>query len=203
MLAVDLTLLSSSPSPFAWAYLGMLLLFFGMSILYRGVRRDPSTVKSSRSEYALFLAVNLAFIVLPTAYVVTPWFDGLDYALPLPLSIAGLAGLAIALLIRLKAHLDLGDSFTIAPGTTRAREMVTTGIYARVRHPMYLSMLIWALSTPLVLPNYLVGLLPLVSITAFLAIRLPAEERVLENEFGERYREYAARTGGLLPRMPR
>lgn len=81
--------------------------------------------------------------------------------------------------------------------------MVTTGIYAYVRHPMYLSMLVWGVATPLVLQNYLLGFLPLASIVAFLTVRLPSEEDILLKEFGDRYREYMSMTGGLLPRFGR
>jgi protein-S-isoprenylcysteine O-methyltransferase Ste14 len=66
---------------------------------------------------------------------------------------------------------------------------------------MYLSMLVWGLSAPLVLQNYIVGLAPLVSIVVFLLFRLPIEERILLEEFGDQYQAYMASTGRLLPRL--
>lgn len=190
-------------SPLAWTYLVLMFLFFFISLVYRGVRRDASAVRGTRTEHGLFLLVNVAFIVLPLAYAATGVFHALDYDLPPVLSLVGLTGLVAAFLIRAKAHLDLGESFTIAPGTKRKRELITNGIYSRIRHPMYLSMLVWGISTPLVLHNYLVGLLPLASITTFLMVRLPMEEAILREEFGDEYRAYQARTGGLLPRLLR
>lgn len=181
----------------------MIFLFFGISMLYRGRGRDAAAVKGTRPELALFILVNLAFIGLPLAYAFTSLFGFLDYDLPDLADIAGIVGLVLAFAIRMKAHLDLGDSFTISPGTRRERDMVTTGIYAYVRHPMYLSMLVWGVATPLVLQNYLLGFLPLASIVAFLTVRLPSEEDILLKEFGDRYREYMSMTGGLLPRFGR
>lgn len=192
-----------SSSPLAWTYLVLMFLFFFISLVYRGVRRDASVVRGTRVEHGLFLLVNVAFIALPLAYAATDVFSALDYDLPPALSLVGLSGLLAAFLIRAKAHLDLGKSFTIAPGTKRKRELITGGIYSRIRHPMYLSMLVWGVSTPLVLHNYLVGLLPLASITAFLVVRLPTEEAILREEFGDEYQAYQARTGGLLPRLLR
>jgi protein-S-isoprenylcysteine O-methyltransferase Ste14 len=198
---VVLSLLSVSMSPPVWAYLALVVMFFLISIAYRGIRKDASKIGGTRTDNALFMLVNLAFIVLPFTYAFSSVYDGLDYSLPDPLSIAGVIGLLTALLIRARAHLDLGKSFTIAPGTTRKRDLVTNGIYAHIRHPMYLSMLIWAISAPLVLQNYFIGLMPLISIGAFLLVRLPTEERILLAEFGDRYREYMTHTGRLLPRI--
>lgn len=195
------TLLSLSSSPLVWAYLALMFFFFFISILFRGVRKDHSVVKGTRTEYLLFLIVNLAFIILPFTYAVTSVYDGLNYNTPPFLAILGLAGLVTAFLIRAKAHVDLGDNFTISPGTRRKRRLVTTGIYSRIRHPMYLAMMLWAISSPLVLHNYLVGMLPLAAIATFLLVRVPLEERILLEEFGDEYDGYAARTGALLPRL--
>lgn len=195
------TIISLSASPLVWAYLALMFFFFFISITYRGVRRDHSVVKGTRTEYLLFLVVNIAFIILPFTYAVTRVYDGLNYDAPPFLAILGLVGLVTAFLIRAKAHVDLGDSFTISPGTRRKRRLVTTGIYSRIRHPMYLAMMIWAISSPLVLHNYLVGMLPLAAISIFLIVRVPLEERILLEEFGDEYDAYAACTGALLPRL--
>ncbi len=195
------SLLSLSSSPLVWAYLALMVLFFFISIVYRGVRRDHSVVRGTRTEYLLFLIVNLAFILLPFTYAVSRVYDGLNYHVPPFFSILGLAGLVAAFLIRAKAHLDLGESFTISPGTKRRRPLVTTGIYSRIRHPMYLAMMVWAISSPLVLHNYLIGLFPLAAIATFLLVRVPLEEKILMEEFGEEYEAYVDRTGALLPRI--
>ncbi|OPX65776.1 MAG: Isoprenylcysteine carboxyl methyltransferase (ICMT) family protein [Methanomassiliicoccales archaeon PtaB.Bin134] len=192
---------SLSQSPLVWAYLAMMFLFFFISLLYRGVRRDFRAMKGTRTEFVLFIVVNIAFIILPLAYALSPVFGYLDYHLAQPLSAMGLAGLSIALLIRAKAHLDLGDSFTISPGTNRKRLLITTGIYSRIRHPMYLSMVMWGIASPLVLQNYVIGAMPLVTIAIFLIVRMPLEESILVEEFGDEYRAYMARTGALLPRL--
>ena len=196
-----LSSISINPSPLVWIYLVLVAIFFLISIAYRGVRRDTSLIKGSRMDFILFVLVNLAFIVQPFALAISSIFQALDYSLPYPLGILGVVGLMVAVLVRAKAHRDLGSNFTIAPGTRKERNLVTSGIYARVRHPMYLSMLVWGFAAPLVLHNYIVGIAPLASIGAFLLVRLPVEERVLQEEFGEEYRSYMARTGRLLPRM--
>ena len=52
-------LLSLSSSPLIWAYLALMFLFFFISMVYRGVRRDEGVVRGTRTERVLFLIVNL------------------------------------------------------------------------------------------------------------------------------------------------
>lgn len=183
-----------------WVYLALIFIFFSISLVRRPAL-GAMEVRGPRADLLLFLIVNLAFILLPLIFAISSFFDGLDNDLPPYLNVVGVAGLVGAVIIRFQAHRDLGDSFTISPGASRRRELVITGIYAHVRHPMYLSMLVWAMAAPLVLENLLVGFAPLASIIAFLAVRLPIEEEMLLGEFGDRYRAYMGTTGGILPRL--
>lgn len=88
----------------------------------------------------------------------------------------------------------LGRGFSIMP---EARELVTQGPYARIRHPLYLAELIGSLGVMLQFREpwsalLFLGLLPL------LILRIQSEERVLARAFPE-YREYTARTSRLIP----
>jgi protein-S-isoprenylcysteine O-methyltransferase Ste14 len=70
----------------------------------------------------------------------------------------------------------------------RDQQVVTTGPYAVVRHPMYASALLYLLGTPLLLGSYW-GLLPLAAILPFLIWRLRDEERLLASSLPG-YRDY-------------
>jgi protein-S-isoprenylcysteine O-methyltransferase Ste14 len=70
---------------------------------------------------------------------------------------------------------------------------VTTGIYARVRHPVYVFSLLGL--TGLVLYFEQLPLLVLVPVIAVAQIvRARREERVLEQHFGDAYRSYRQKT---------
>jgi protein-S-isoprenylcysteine O-methyltransferase Ste14 len=88
------------------------------------------------------------------------------------------------------ARIQLGNSFSITP---QAKELVTSGIYSRVRHPVYLFSAIGLAGASLYFnkPAWLVGLLLLVPVQI---VRARAEERVLEARFGQAYRTYKQST---------
>jgi protein-S-isoprenylcysteine O-methyltransferase Ste14 len=108
-----------------------------------------------------------------------------DWVRYLGLALAGVALAGVFL-----ARFTLGRSFSIAP---RATELVTSGIYSRIRNPIYVSGLIFLVGLFLMLRlRYLWLLLPVVVIMQ--TIRARQEARVLEAKFGDAYREYCART---------
>jgi protein-S-isoprenylcysteine O-methyltransferase Ste14 len=81
----------------------------------------------------------------------------------------------------------------------RQQSLATTGIRARVRHPVYLAhlceMLAWSIGT---------GLAICWVLTAFAivtgAVMMKMEDKELESRFGDEYRQYRSRVPALLPR---
>ena len=77
--------------------------------------------------------------------------------------------------------------------------LVTTGVYAHVRHPMYAAFWLWALAQFLLLPNWIAGAAGLVGFGVLFFGRVGAEERMLVDHFGDDYRRYMARTARIIP----
>lgn len=102
----------------------------------------------------------------------------------------GLAIVLPALLLWALARYQLGASFAVR---AEARRLVTKGIYARIRNPIYLF-------GSLVVLGFLVffgawRLLPiLIVLVAVQGWRAHKEARVLETAFGDDYRAYRERT---------
>ena len=104
--------------------------------------------------------------------------------------IIGFAVGAVFLSLVFLARLQLGDSFSIAP---EARKLVTTGLYSKVRHPVYVFGTLAILG--IALYAHLWPLLPVVLIVIPIqVVRARAEERVLIDKFGEEYLRYKSRT---------
>jgi len=79
-------------------------------------------------------------------------------------------------------------------------QLVQSGPYARVRHPIYSGLLVAMLGTALFVGEWraLVGVL-LVFVTHWQKAR--REEALLTEQFGAEYQEYRDRTGSLIPRL--
>jgi protein-S-isoprenylcysteine O-methyltransferase Ste14 len=81
-------------------------------------------------------------------------------------------------------------------------KLVTHGPYSRIRHPMYVGFGLWGITWMLFTDNWAVGAV-VVGFMVFIALfRVPHEERVLTEHFGDAYRQYMARTSRFLPIGP-
>ncbi len=110
----------------------------------------------------------------------------------------GVALFAAGGALRLWPVFVLGHRFSglvaIQPGHT----LVTTGIYARIRHPSYLGLLVNGLGWALAFRSTIGVLLTALLIPPLLA-RIWSEENLLRSQFKDEYDAYRARTSRLIP----
>ncbi len=92
----------------------------------------------------------------------------------------------------------LGKRFSGLVAIQPGHQLVTTGIYSKIRNPSYLGLLGTALGWALAFRS-LVGVLLAVLYLPPLIARMDAEERLLQSEFGAAYGAYRARTWRLIP----
>ena len=84
--------------------------------------------------------------------------------------------------------------------TADAAGLHTHGILARVRHPIYLSTLLLTLGFWLYIPT-LANLITAVVIIIYLFVGIQLEERDLEQQFGDVYRQYKQQVPMIIPRF--
>jgi len=172
--------------------------------------RNRSEVAESRErgqDRPLMLIVTAGMIIIPFFYLFTTKLDFADYSLPETASlIAGSLGAALflqALVLLWRSHADLADSFSPGLQIREAHSLVTTGVYERVRHPMYAAHLLWAVAQLLLLENWIAGPAFLAASIPLYVVRIPREEEMMLDKFGEEYRRYMERTGRVVPRIGR
>jgi protein-S-isoprenylcysteine O-methyltransferase Ste14 len=100
--------------------------------------------------------------------------------------------------VRLLALQKLGKQFSAYVTLQEEHELVQSGIYGIVRHPLYLSLLLAGPGFALIFRSLLVW--PILALTlAFITTRIRQEERLLAAEFGAAFYQYRNRTWTLLP----
>lgn len=142
-------------------------------------------------------------LVLPAALTLTPWLNWANYVLPRQAVWLGAPLLACALWLFWRSHADLGDSWSVTLELNQNHQLITEGVYRVVRHPMYVSFFLLALGQGLLLDNWVAGWTALMAVSMMYVARVPREERMMLEAFGEEYRAYMQRTGGILPRLHR
>lgn len=111
---------------------------------------------------------------------------------------AGVLLCGAGILIRLAALGKIGKQFSAYVTLQEDHQLIQTGIYGCVRHPLYLSLLLAGPGFALVFASLLVW--PILAVTvAFVAVRIRQEERLLRTEFGKSHDGYRSRTWALLP----
>jgi protein-S-isoprenylcysteine O-methyltransferase Ste14 len=127
------------------------------------------------------LVVGLGLIIW--IFLCVPGSHGPVRVIGLLLSLIGLGGVILA-------RYTLGRSFSVVP---KATALVTSGIYSRIRNPIYVFGEIFLGGATLLLqrPKLFLILLVLIPVQVWRARR---EAAVLEAKFGDAYREYRKRT---------
>lgn len=113
-----------------------------------------------------------------------------------PITAAGLALSAVGLLTRSVAMATASSNFShIIEGEKRQEHvLVTSGVYALLRHPAYFGFFWWSVGTQLLLANPVCVLAYAVASFEFFRDRIKYEEQLLVEFFGDEYRAYRRRT---------
>jgi protein-S-isoprenylcysteine O-methyltransferase Ste14 len=150
------------------------------------MRQDDHDCKEIERAAMKLNLITLAAVILFVS------FFGMHVA-HLPWTAWHIAGFAIAVpafLLFVAARIELGRAFSVQ---AKATTLVTTGVYSRIRNPIYffgamfiLGLLIWVGQPRLLL--IFVVLIPLQ------IVRIRKEERVLTEKFGAAYLDYKRKT---------
>jgi len=113
--------------------------------------------------------------------------------------IAAMVIAPIAPVMAWTAVTHLGRQFRINAGLYHDHELVHTGPYSIVRHPIYASLLAILVSTLLLLTPWQWAIVSLVFYIAGTEIRVRTEDGLLASRFGERFEEYRRKVPAYIP----
>jgi len=151
--------------------------------------RIPYVVLNIAAFYAMFSRVVayswMRLRILPP----DPWIENLGVAITA-------AGLLFAVWARAYLGRNWSGTVTIKVG----HQLVRSGPYRWVRHPIYSGMILAMLGTAIT-RGQLRGLVAVVLLWIGFTMKLRIEERFMTTTFGPEYEEYSRTTGAILPRL--
>lgn len=179
----------------AWAWLATLFIPMGISLVYL-YKIDPKLLErrvrtnEARPEQRRIIMASVVYLLV---IFILPGFD-IRYGwsnVPAWLCIAAdgvVLGSYILYVLVLRANTYASRVVEVEQG----QQVITSGPYALVRHPMYLSMILMMTASPLALGSYW-AMLPSVLFILLLAARAKNEEELLQKELAG-YSEYMQKT---------
>lgn len=189
-----------------WVLFGgmvVMQVYFASRVRQAGerVKADRQAIEREGWWYAVVRAIGslslIAFLVLLA--INPPWLDVLLVPLPDWLRWTGIALGVVSFVLYAWSQATLGKAWSPHLQMRDEHHLVTTGPYARIRHPIYLALIGFLTGIALVTANWFFIALLVVSIVV-LALRIPKEEQMMIEDFGEEYKAYMQRTGSLLPK---
>src|SRR5256712_1882575 len=149
-------------------------------------------------ETGLLVLAWIGFFV-PLIWLASPVLLFAEYPLRIGPLVAGVTCFVIGLWLFYRSHADLGTNWSITLEVREQHRLITQGVYRRIRHPMYLALVLYSVGQALVIPNWVAGPANLIVFAILLTLRVRAEERMMGEAFGDEYAVYSARTKRLVP----
>ncbi|MGA3186030.1 MAG: isoprenylcysteine carboxylmethyltransferase family protein [Bryobacteraceae bacterium] len=159
---------------------------------FRALRKRHKTVKIDRRARWGLVFYAIAFSLL---------WQGKFWERPLPAWRTAVSVLLFSLGIALSwtGGRALGRQWTVEAGLNADHELVTWGPYRLVRHPIYTSMLLLLLATGSLLSPWPLLLAAVISFVIGTEIRVRVEDHLLDERFGEKFRQYQSRVPAYVP----
>jgi protein-S-isoprenylcysteine O-methyltransferase Ste14 len=169
---------------------GTFLLFAILFVACLAIRGIYELLKEARrinpESRIIFSGILAVMILLWLSWFSLPEADPVPLGLPETVRWAGLAVVAMGTILAVGALVQLR-------GVENIDRLVTTGLFSRIRHPMYLGFICWLLGWSIVRDagaSFLIGLAGTGSVLWWRHL----EEGRLERQFGDSYLQYRRTT---------
>lgn len=176
-------------------------------ITQRNIGKNPVTLLTTQSLTEAYLK-KLALFFFPL------WLGGFHFFSFFPewhqktphltssetMSYTGVIILFLSLILFVSSLINLKNSWRIGIDKNTTDQLITSGIYKIIRHPIYTSFKMALIATLLIFPNIYFLLIGALAFLGFTFIAL-LEEDFLRKHFGKTYESYLKKTGRFYPRL--
>lgn len=187
---------------FKGIFLVLLIVFMGIRIHWRKIWTPiPRQAFHDRRERILtsIFALSMALVSLLWLGSDVLAIAALEYHLGI--RIAGLLLAVGGVVLLARVHAALGVNFSPRLELQDKHQLIQSGPYRWMRHPMYSSGFLFVIGCGLWAANAVVLIVPLAALSLLVGLRLSDEEAMLQKRFGEEWEEHCQRTGRILPRF--
>jgi protein-S-isoprenylcysteine O-methyltransferase Ste14 len=172
---------------------------FVASVAWIALRNiDRSSVRSRQLHSTIGIALqSLGCAAAGAGFLkpVLPWWA--PYSLVSTALVALLGGAAVVLF--LSAASTMGKNWSLLARTRADHQLIRTGPFAIVRHPIYLALLLYLLSIAAALGHWHQLLIAAPLFLAGTIFRIRDEEKLLREQFGEEHARYVREVPALIP----
>jgi protein-S-isoprenylcysteine O-methyltransferase Ste14 len=177
--------------------------YFSWKVRKAGERLMPDKAAVEREGKVQFAARTLLFLALLGVLVSyglnLQWIVALAIPFPSWLRWLGAALSLFSLGVWAWTQITLDTQWSAQLQLRQEHHLITSGPYARVRHPLYSAMQGWATGLALLTANWVFVVFAALTLIGLFA-RAPREEQMMLEQFGDEYREYMIKTGRFWPK---
>ena len=165
----------------------------------RSRKNKINTTSRTLKERFSMVVSSFGLGYIPAFWIFTDMPEAFDYAAnPIAIIIGAILFIASLRLFRI-THKALGAMWSHSLDLRDGHRLVTTGIYDKVRHPMYSAFWLWAVAQTFLLSNWVAGFAGIIGFGTLFFLRVGQEERLMQPEFGDEYTAYMKRTKRIIP----
>ncbi len=180
----------------AYAYtilgVGWLIFVTPFLLLYAKRNKEPAVKVDRRARWGM-LFIAAAYTLVWQGNFWTRWLGSWRI-------VVSVLFLVVGSVLSWTSTRALGRQWRLEAGLNAEHELVRSGPYGLIRHPIYTSMFCTLLGTGLMLATPLSLLLPsFLLLTIGTEIRVRIEERLLASRFGDQFLDYQRRVPAYIP----
>jgi protein-S-isoprenylcysteine O-methyltransferase Ste14 len=160
--------------------------------------KSTQRLEPAASGILRLLIILVAIVLLSTTWIPLPWLYRPVWRAGFWPFWLGAAVTVSGLLFAVWAREHLGRNWSSQVSIKQDHELITTGPYAVVRHPIYTGILVGFLGLAIALSEVR-GFVVFVLFFLVFWAKLSKEEQWMSSQFGETYAKYVDRTAALVP----
>jgi protein-S-isoprenylcysteine O-methyltransferase Ste14 len=187
------------------------VFFWIVRIYYVRKTRDPNAPRSRKERreamkkegwtgIAIVLLTYVEIFIVLIFLWAPSWMEWAGFIFPFWLHWTGAILILCSIPYMIWVHRTLGRHYSYALETKAEQKLITSGPYAKIRHPLYSAHNLFNLGM-----IFLTAYIPLIVFAIFgvplTYERMKDEERMMIEQFGSKYEEYMQKTGRIFPKL--